>query len=586
LGERLAAAAATVLETQSRHADAEGDGQGAIAAAERLAAIEATREDRQRIALRLIARHRGRDAALSRAKQLTDLLHDDLAVAPEPETGALIAAIERGDFEPARDAVPPVCAPVATPLSLPPAAVARVPLAAPAMPTPRVTASRLLSLWPRPSRAERRLAATLAVAAIVALGLIAGFKLWPSQPPQRGQVVAVLPFVVDSAATGDAAFAQALTHDVIGYLSRFGSLKVLSEQTSRPFGDHQSDVGGLNSGFGVRYAVVGHVRGNDDELKIDLQLVDTTTRTNVWSDHIQRERADPALVADEASRGIARMVAIAIRQLGVLHARASPSSRLTPAELVARGYATIQKGTGRDNLSDALALFKEALGRNPHYRPALVGIARVQITAAMNFVDVDVGADLRDAERILTETLEKSPDSISALYGLALLQKHRGQYEASMRLLQRCLEINPSFLPAQGQLGDVLIRMGQPQQGLQHILRTIRTATGNDPTSGYWYLFAAEAELELGHEQAALTWALRADAFMPGAPLVKAWLASIYATIGDQPNAAKSVALLTKLAPDRTYLFVQRLVKNGSVTGRRGQRIFDGLKLALSASLS
>ena len=78
-----------------------GDGERAIAAAERLIALEPTREDRQRTALQLFARYKGRDAALSRAKLLTDLLRSELGVAPEAATRALIDAIKRGDFEPA-----------------------------------------------------------------------------------------------------------------------------------------------------------------------------------------------------------------------------------------------------------------------------------------------------------------------------------------------------------------------------------------------------------------------------------------------------------------------------------------------------
>ena len=43
-------------------------------------------------ALMLFARHRGREAALSRAKLLTDLLRSDLGVSPEAATRALIDA--------------------------------------------------------------------------------------------------------------------------------------------------------------------------------------------------------------------------------------------------------------------------------------------------------------------------------------------------------------------------------------------------------------------------------------------------------------------------------------------------------------
>jgi adenylate cyclase len=330
----------------------------------------------------------------------------------------------------------------------------------------------------------------------------------------------------------------------------------------------------------VQYAIAGHVQGNDGALRIDFQLVDTATRTNVWSDHLQRERIDPTLVADEAARGIARMLAIEINRLGALRVRAKPNSELTLSELIARGYLALQRGATRENLTDALTSFDEALRRDPHYQPALLAVARVHISAAMNFVDLDFSPNLGKAEQLLNEALAKSPNSISGLYSLALLQKYRRQYQASMQSLQRCLELNPSFLPAQGQIANVLTRMGQPQSGLEQIRQTIRVATANDPTMGYWYLFAAEAELELGHERAALDWALRANAFMPGSPLVQAWLASIYATLGDTTNAAKSVAALTKMAPGRTRLFMNRPSEDANSV-RHGPRILDGLRLAL-----
>jgi adenylate cyclase len=314
--------------------------------------------------------------------------------------------------------------------------------------------------------------------------------------------------------------------------------------------------------------------------------VDTATRTNIWSDALQRERTDPALVADEAARGIARMLAFKISHLGALRLRASPDTQLSPGELVSRGYGALQSGASRENLSDAMISFDAALQRNPRYQPALLAVARVQIVAAMNFVDLDPPPDLTEAERLVNESLAKTPNSVSALYSLALLQKYRRQYPASMRSMQRCLELNPSFLPAQGQIGNILTRIGQPEQGLEQILQIIRFAVPDDPTVGYWYLFAAEAELELGHGQTALDWALRANTVMPEAPLVQAWLASIYATIGDKPAAARHIAALTKAAPMHTQLFLSGTTEHtNGANGIRRPRIFDGLRLALGQSL-
>jgi len=600
--DRLAAVAGDVFALLCRNADANGDGDGAIAAAERLIALEPTREDRQRIALQLFARYKGCDAAQSRAKLLIDLLRSEQDVAPEASTRALIDAINRGDFERAnmanreQSSAPSVASLVGAPDMVPVLLAASErkessgPILCELSPAPAPGSAIRISrpFWLRRPLAAASIATGICVGAIAALGLVQGLKLplaITDQQPSR--IIAVLPFAADTPGQpDDPEFARVLKRDLIGYLSRFGRLRVLSEQTTDFFADHKTDLSRLKTDFGVQYAIVGHVQSDDAALKIDFQLVDTATRANIWSGDMQRERADPIAVADEASRGIARRLAIEIGNLGVLRERANPISQLTPGELVARGYSELRMGTIRENLSAAMTLFDEALRRNPRYQPAVLAIARVHIIAAMNFVDLDVSSDLNETERVLNETLNKSPNSISALYSLALLQKYHGQYSASLRLLNRCLELNPSFLPAQGQLGHVLIRMGQPQQGLEKILQTIRAATLNDPTTGYWYLFAAEAELELGHDLAALDWALRADAFMPGSPLVQAWLASLYATIGDKSNAAKSVAALTKMAPGRTQLFMQRATKDaGGVDNRSRPRILDGLRLALSSSL-
>jgi len=599
--DTLSAVAADVFEALCRNADANGDGERAIAAAERLVALEPTREDRQRTALKLFARHKGRETALSRAKLLTDLLRSDLGVSPEAGTRALIDAIKRGDFEPAhapdlerlavRSVAKPAGLPDEAPIAFAPsetkASPVSIPIALMAEQAPRKTVPATLPFWHR-----RRFAAAwvtivlLAIGTSVVLGVANAPKLWsPQTDLQRSQALVVLPFAADnSGQPDDPAFARVLTHNLIGYLSRFGKLRVISEQTSDFYRERQTDVAHLMTDLGVQYAIVGRVQGTDSALRIDFQLVDTATRTNLWSDHLQRERRDPTLVADEAARGIARVLAIEIDRVGALRMRAKPSSELTVSELVARGYSALHRGTIRENLTDAMTSFDEALQRDPHYQPALLGVARVHIIAAMNFIDLDFSPDLGKAEQVVNEALAKSPNSISALYSLALLQKYRRQYHASMRSLQRCLELNPSFLPAQGQIGNLLTRVGQPQKGLEQILQTIRIATPNDPTMGYWYLFAAEAELELGHDRAALDWALRANTFMPGSALVQAWLASIYATAGDKSNAAKHVAALTKIAPGRTQLFMKRPNENShNVSGRRGPRIFDGLRLALGA---
>jgi tetratricopeptide (TPR) repeat protein len=146
--------------------------------------------------------------------------------------------------------------------------------------------------------------------------------------------------------------------------------------------------------------------------------------------------------------------------------------------------------------------------------------------------------------------------------------------------------LSPTFLGAQGQVGLLLTRMGQPEKGLETIRAALRVATPNDPGNGFLYLFAAEAELELGHQQAALHWALRAGSFMPGSALAQAWIASIYADMGDRSNAAKYVAASKTISP----AYAQRLADRKPPAGVPPRpwprtRLLEGLRVAFAGPL-
>jgi DNA-binding SARP family transcriptional activator/TolB-like protein len=599
--QQLAAAAADVFETLCRNADARGDGEGALAAAERLIALEPTREDRQRTALKLMARYKGAGATLSHAKLLTDLLRDELGVAPEPATRTLVEAIKRGEFArtdpPQREAELVVAAVAGAPavpanntISQAPHENA-LPEILPATISPAEPAVQIARM-PRPVWRRRVLFGALAAGTFACVAVV-GTAVWRPirqtlsqfiSRPQQVRSVAILPFLTDTpTSSGDATFAKLLTHDVIGYVSRYGYLRVLSEPASDAYREQKSLDSALGD-IGVEYALVGHVESDGRAIKVDVQLVDTASRTNVWSDSLERDPSDPTAIADESARGIARMLAYEVDHLAALRLIGKPAAQLTLGELVGRGYLAMDRGTTKETLSAAMNAFTEALRRNPHYVPAMMAVARVQVVAGSNFIDLTPPPDLNVTERVLNEALRKYPNSIPALYSLAILQKHRRQYQASMRTLQRCLEINPSFLPAQGQMAHILTRSGQPRKGLDLIQQTIRSATANDPSIGYWYLFAAEAELDLGDNQAALDWALRANIFMPGSPLVQAWLASISLAAGDKTSAAKYAEALRKMAPNRTKVFLaSTLASPDSASGSPRPPILNGLRLALGA---
>ena len=211
----------------------------------------------------------------------------------------------------------------------------------------------------------------------------------------------------------------------------------------------------------------------------------------------------------------------------------------------------------------------------------MLGIARVTVMANGNFIELDPPANLDRAERLLDDVLTRQPNSPTAHYIFAQLQRIRGRYPQSLQSFQRALELNPSFIFAHANIGNLLTRMGDPREGLKRIQEYMRMAPPNEPAMGYGHLFAAEAQLALGEKQAALESMLRANALFPGSPRMQGFLAAIYAITGDHANAAKYAAAFRRSAPRATHNILEPTPQSTSREDGLTE-IFDGLRLALS----
>jgi DNA-binding SARP family transcriptional activator len=102
--ERLQSLAARIFQEYAEQAHERGRGEQALEAAIRLTALDPLREDWQRLLLELLARHRGREAAIAQGRRLATLLRAELDIEPSVATRALLVEIEHGAIAPASHA--------------------------------------------------------------------------------------------------------------------------------------------------------------------------------------------------------------------------------------------------------------------------------------------------------------------------------------------------------------------------------------------------------------------------------------------------------------------------------------------------
>ena len=360
----------SMLERYARACDALEHGPDALAAAERLIALDPLREDWQRLALLLHARYSGPHEAAAQAKRFVGILRRELDVEPEPETIALLEEIRRGTI--ARIAMPLPVRPITSGAKLDESRAVELDSGAgPGISVGAPGGAR--RSWPALSNwGLREIAAGVAALGMIAVLILmtqgAGLRpgnrsgaakdlsasatgTWRlSNPPSpfagdpasrlRDPIIpiAVLPFKALGEPPRQAELAAAMiTENVVYSLSRIASLRVISLQTTRAYQARGTDMGVIGTELGVGYVLEGNCRIEDGLVRVTARLVDPNTQLPVWSMPAERVASDRASIEDEIVHGLAGKL-----RVKVVHVeREARSDAPDINELVLKGWAAL-----------------------------------------------------------------------------------------------------------------------------------------------------------------------------------------------------------------------------------------------------
>jgi len=597
---RFAALATQVFEAHAAQADHAGLGAQAIEAAERLVALDPLRETAQRQLLNLLARYRGRDAALAHSEAFESLLRRELGVAPEAETRALIAEI--GSARPAGMTPPATVPQEAQPV--PDAAG----LVSPEPPPP--AASRWRHIWrtiPVPVRWAAAGAIVLAAGSLILVRDDGAQGTAPSGPAAASQgwaspvlagvsadqkwlaaqglyAVLVLPFTADSTGReAERVLADRLSDDLISDLSRVPAIRVISRQTSRLYRGRPVDAAAVGVELGVRYVVEGHVRYDGSRVTVDVALIDTASRLQVWSERFAPDTESPAGVLDDIARGLARRLQInvvALEERRRMPQRGAGDAEV--ADLLAKGWGAVIRLTRGDRSGGAEAYFEAVLKREPENVSGMTGLAAYYVQAAAMYLLPDPEPHLQRAETLLKQVIASHPHGALPYFYHGMLEKTRGNSQAALAAFAKVIELNPSYAPAYALIGHVLSRTGRLSEAIEHVRYAIRLSP-KDHALGIWSLFAGQIELELGRDDSALEWLTRAVELTPRSPFAQASLAAAYALRGDGQNAARHAGEARRLSPNMTLAQMIERVMGQSENGGEPRRLLDGLRQAFTS---
>jgi non-specific serine/threonine protein kinase len=197
--------------------------------------------------------------------------------------------------------------------------------------------------------------------------------------------IAVLFFENLSGVKEDEYFRDGITEDIITELSKIKGLNTFSRPTVLAYRDKSVTPAQIGQQLGAAYVLTGSLRRAGNRLRINAQLVDTSTDFPMWSDRYDREMEDVFELQDEIARKIAEALRITLSPQEQAALAAKPTDNLQAYDLYLRGKSYARRLT-RHDLQFALQMFENAVQQDPKFALARAALANV---CALYFVNYE-----------------------------------------------------------------------------------------------------------------------------------------------------------------------------------------------------
>jgi len=296
----------------------------------------------------------------------------------------------------------------------------------------------------------------------------------PSLPLPDKPSIAILPFANMSGDPEQEYFADGMVEEIITALSRIRWLFVIARNSSFTYKGQAIDVKQVGRELGVRYVLEGSVRKAGGRVRITAQLIDALSGVHLWADRFDGSLEDVFELQDKVAISVAGVIEPTLQAAELRRSSARPTSDLTAYDFYLRALPH-QFSFASDRNTLVLDLLGRAIDCDPDCGPALALAAFLRAQLDVNGWTDDREATRRTAIDLARRALRAAPDDPEVLAPSAFVLAWYGEdIDVAIGLVDRCLDLNPSF--ARGWYWSAVLRLfaGQPDLAIKHLEASLR----------------------------------------------------------------------------------------------------------------
>ncbi len=233
--------------------------------------------------------------------------------------------------------------------------------------------------------------------------------------------IAVLPFDNFGDSNSPAYFADGVQDNILTDLGKVGDLKVISRSGVAGYRGKTRTVKEIGRELGVANVLQGSVQTSGDRVRINAQLIDTRTDTQIWAEHYDRKIEDIfALQSELAQTIVAQLKATLTSQEKDAIAK-GPTQDLRAYNSYLQARALFERSRGPDpqpNWAEARKLATEAIKLDSKFTRAYCLLAEIDLLT-YRFGNDHTAERLASAKEAAETALRLEPDFEEARLAMA-----------------------------------------------------------------------------------------------------------------------------------------------------------------------
>jgi TolB-like protein len=421
-----------------------------------------------------------------------------------------------------------------------------------------------------------------AIAAFLLLAATGGWYMLGGRLTKPAQAthlsVVVLPFTNLSGDPAQDYFADGITENLTTDLSRLSGAFVIARNTAFTYKGKNVDAKEIGKELGVRYVLEGSVQRDQNQVRVNAQLIDAESGGHLWAERFDRPLSSLFSMQDEIVARLAGQLRVELITNEARRAERTPNP--DSMDLYFQGMSWFNKGRNPADTARARDFFEHALALAPDNLDAAIGIADADVQLAVGYRVDDKAERLASVEASLNRVLSQSPNNALAHYLMGRVYGQSNRLSQAIAESERALALDPNFAAAHAQIGVVKVFGGHPEETERHELEALRVSP-RDTDANVWVMYTALAKLHLGVYEEALDVLSRSIELNPNYPTARFYFAATLAKLGRLDEAKNEVKAALALNPSFTLRRYRDGAQSDNPVFLKGcQRIIEDMRKA------